>query len=582
MTSPPRASLPLAVKLGAAFAVLGIAPLAATGLYVVDVNRTTLRILSQHLEGAVGDEVARAVTDDLRDAEDAIEGIGRVLVDASLDPHETERLAVARLSGESALDHVVAWNGAGALLLSFAEDGAPALRPPDALPEALRREAEANDAATGDTVRDGDETRVLVVVPLRADEETVTGYLGAYARMPSLTREVGDLAAEHFSETPDAILVTDVHGHVIAGSMSDAEADAHAQHGIFGAVAPDVPTAWSGPFTDADGHERIGVLRPVTGRPFRVVVQVPTETVLASITDVERGVFVAVALAILVSVLAGLLVARGITRPLDGLVRLAADLGARRFDRRAEVKTKDELAVLGAAMNGAAQGLEESEARILRETAIRTDLGRYLPAEIVERVVRREQDMSLGGTRRTITVLFADVVAFTPLTTKLKPEDTVTILNELFTILTEIVFRHGGTVDKFIGDSVMAIYGAPSEQADHAARAVRTAEEMLRWLEAGNATWKERFEVTIELAIGIHTGEAVVGNVGSETRMEYTAIGDTVNVAARLEALARPQQILVTSAVKDAIDGEGFELFDGGERELPGRKQPVHVWEVST
>lgn len=582
MTTPTRASLPLAVKLGVAFAVLGIAPLAATGLYVVDVNRTTLRIGAQHLEAAVGDEVARAVDADLREAEDAIEGIGRVLVDASLDPHETERVAVARLSGESALDHVVAWNSAGALLLSFAEDGAPSLRPPDALPEALRQEAEAHDAATGETTRVDGETRVLVVVPLRADEETVTGYLGAYARMTALSREIGELAAEHFSETPDAILVTDARGHVIAASAEDPDADAHAAHGIFGAVAADVPTAWSGPFTDEGGHERIGVLRPVSGRPFRVVVQLPTETVLASIAAVQQAVFLAVGLAILVSVLAGLAVARSITRPLDALVRLAADLGARRFDRRADVKTNDELALLGGAMNAAAAGLEESEARILKETAIRTDLGRYLPAEIVERVVRREQDMRLGGARRTITVLFADVVAFTPLTTRLAPEDTVTILNELFTILTEIVFRHGGTVDKFIGDSVMAIYGAPSDQADHAARAVRTAEEMLRWLEAGNATWKERFDVTIELAIGIHTGEAIVGNVGSETRMEYTAIGDTVNVAARLEALARPQQILVTSAVKDAIDGEGIELFDGGERELPGRKQPVHVWEVAT
>ena len=230
-------------------------------------------------------------------------------------------------------------------------------------------------------------------------------------------------------------------------------------------------------------------------------------------------------------------------------------------------------------MNRASKDLEESEESLKRELAIRSDLGRYLPGELVEQIVRREREMALGGERRDVTILFADVVAFTPLTEKRSPEEVVTILNELFTILTAIVFRHGGTVDKFIGDCVMALWGAPTSQDDHAAKAVAAAEDMFRWLETGNAAWKERFDVTIRLAVGIHTGEAVVGNIGSETRMEYTAIGDAVNVAARLESIARPQQILVTQATRDAA-GDDFEYVDAGTHRLAGKEEPLQLYEV--
>ena len=201
----------------------------------------------------------------------------------------------------------------------------------------------------------------------------------------------------------------------------------------------------------------------------------------------------------------------------------------------------------------------------LQNIPIRTDLGRYIPGELVDQIVRRERDMGLGGTRREISVLFADVVGFTPMTEQLEPEHIVTILNELFTILTQIVFRHGGTVDKFLGDCVMALWGAPTEQSDHASRAVEAAEDMLSWLETGNERWQETFGVTIQLAIGVHCGTAVVGNIGSEKRMEYTAIGDVVNVAARLEAdsdgerpvhRAQNAQELRDAGWADVVDGD--------------------------
>lgn len=578
----PRVRFPIATKLSIAFALLAAAPLVGLGVYVVDLDRTTLRVLSQHLQGAVGDSVAALVDDELRGAEDGLEGIGRVLLDATLDENETTRLAEARLSGESRLDHVVAYDRDGHMLVSLAEvDAETAVRPPDTLPADLRASADHADAAMGNAVASEGGMRVLLVVPLHQGED-VSGYLASMVSLAAVDARVLERREEHFPEVADAILVTDGAGHVlVAGGEPLEAADAAARAGVLAAVDASTHAAWSGRF-DSPGGERLGTIRPVGARDLRVITQVPISIAFASIYAVERAVAIAVLVAVLIALLLGVLVARGITAPVRKLVELAAHLGARHFDKRVTVATNDELALLGHAMSEAAAGLEESEKTIRKEIEIRTDLGRYLPSEIVERVVSREQDMALGGSLRTITVLFADVVGFTPLATKLEPAQTVAILNELFSILTEIVFRHGGTVDKFVGDSVMAIWNAPSEQVDHAARALRAAEEMLRWLDAGNARWKEKYDVTIQLAIGVNTGQAVVGNIGSDRRMEYTAIGDTVNVAARLEALARPSQILVTAATREAAKDEPIDFYDGGMRELAGRRDPVHVFEVGT
>ena len=151
------------------------------------------------------------------------------------------------------------------------------------------------------------------------------------------------------------------------------------------------------------------------------------------------------------------------------------------------------------------------------------------------------------------------------------------MLNELFSLLLEIVFRHGGTIDKFIGDCVMAVWGAPVASDDHAHKALQAAEDMLRFLENANPSWQEKYGITIRLAIGVNTGAAIVGNVGSDKRMEYTVIGDTVNVAARLEGIAGPDQILVGEATYSRV-GEDFDLVSIGERTLTGRSAPSTIY----
>jgi adenylate cyclase len=172
------------------------------------------------------------------------------------------------------------------------------------------------------------------------------------------------------------------------------------------------------------------------------------------------------------------------------------------------------------------------------------------------------------------------VVGFTRLSETQPPEVIVALLNELFTFATEIIQRSGGIIDKFIGDCIMAVWGTPQSRPDDALRAVQAAEQLRRWLEVGNRRWRERWGIEIQLAIGIHTGQAVAGNVGSEKRMEYTVIGDTVNVAARIESMAQAGQILVSEATRERIAESAVELVPAGERKLHGRAATTLIFEV--
>jgi len=279
---------------------------------------------------------------------------------------------------------------------------------------------------------------------------------------------------------------------------------------------------------------------------------------------------------------AGALAATRTTRPIAALMRLTQAYAGRRFGERAEINSGDELQALGEAMSSMAQGLEASEAALERKARAQAALSRFLPEAVARAVAEGQHQLSLGGERRDVSVLFADVVSFTGFAEHAQPERVVAFLNELFTVLTEVVFRHGGTVDKFIGDSVMAIFGAPDSQEDHASRALMAAEDMHRFVAASAPAWRDAYGIDVQLAVGVNSGEAVVGNLGSETRMEYTAIGDVVNVAARLETLARPGQTLLTEEVARQCGGQGFSFSSLGQHPLRGKSKAIEVLLLET
>jgi class 3 adenylate cyclase len=217
----------------------------------------------------------------------------------------------------------------------------------------------------------------------------------------------------------------------------------------------------------------------------------------------------------------------------------------------------------------------------IQEQREKRRLSRFFSPSVVREVVRHRDELALGSSRRLITVLFSDIRGFTSISEKLSPEDVAELLREYLTRLTEAVFKHGGTVDKYVGDAVMALYNAPFDQPDHAVQAVRTGLEFQGIVKALSDHWEAKCGSPLKNGVGINTGEAVVGTLGSIQRLEYTAVGDAVNVASRLEGLTKDFASPVV--VSESTYQEVKHLFQGrylGEVTVKGREFPVKIYAV--
>jgi adenylate cyclase len=217
--------------------------------------------------------------------------------------------------------------------------------------------------------------------------------------------------------------------------------------------------------------------------------------------------------------------------------------------------------------------------RLAREEVARANYSRFMPEYVVKQLLDNPNSFRLGGANQTITVLFADIRGFTAFSEREKPEKVVKLLNRYFSAMTEIIFERGGTLDKYIGDGLMAIFGAPTASPEDAINAVKAAVAMQKRLILLNQELVLEGFGEIAVGIGLHTGEATIGYIGSDKRSEYTAIGDTVNLASRLESNARGGQILISEATAAA----SRNLIPVHPREpmtVKNRVQPVNVFEV--
>ncbi|MCM1101985.1 MAG: adenylate/guanylate cyclase domain-containing protein [Clostridium sp.] len=216
----------------------------------------------------------------------------------------------------------------------------------------------------------------------------------------------------------------------------------------------------------------------------------------------------------------------------------------------------------------------------LRKKKILSVFSTYMAPQVVEELGRSgNYQIELGGRDRDIAVLFVDIRGFTSLSESLSPEEVVGILNRYLGGVTEAVFKHEGTLDKFIGDAVMAVYNAPLDVEDYPYKAVLTGLDIVRAVEELNAGLKSDYNVEIACGVGIHCGRAVVGNIGCEYRMDYTAIGDTVNTAERLESIAKGGQVLLSEEMYERVK-ERFHAGYIGEHSLKGKQEKIKVFVV--
>lgn len=234
------------------------------------------------------------------------------------------------------------------------------------------------------------------------------------------------------------------------------------------------------------------------------------------------------------------------------------------------------LALLLSYLTGTSEQLYDERRR---RAYVRSLFERYVAPAAIDQMLAQPESYALSGQRRDLTILFSDIRGFTAMSELLSPNEVVDILNEYLSAMTEILFKHEGTIDKFEGDAILAFFNAPLEVGDHASKAVLCAQEMIERVNELQDYWQSHGRGGLKIGIGIHTGQAFVGNIGSTRRMDYTVIGDTVNLASRLQDLTKEHgvPILFSEATRHQLD-PNIETQFVANAQVKGRVQPVNVY----
>jgi adenylate cyclase len=419
---------------------------------------------------------------------------------------------------------------------------------------------------------------ITVSHPVQSPDGTFAGVFGADVDLASLS---GFLHELRLGETGMA-LVVDGQGHAVAfpgyAEWIAAHPDAEQLPSIdelgltWVQPAIDAIGAGQGATTVVDGAVpwlvRAAPMHQIPGTTWHVVVGAPVGEFVGPLWETNRRILLGSLLALLLGMLAVSGVSRGISRP----VVLLAD----QTQRVAELDLSPGLPVRSRIW----------EVQLLADAvhAMKVGLGaflRYVPATLVKQVIESGEEVAVGGRDEELTLFFSDVQGFTTISEGMEPQALAELLSEYLEVVTGVLLDNGATVDKYIGDGVMAFWGAPLPDPDHAVHACRAAVVCQQKLDELNARWEEAGRPALITRIGIHTGHAVVGNVGSSERLNYTAMGDAVNTAARLEGANKQfgTRILISSATHERL-GDDFESRPLGDVELKGKTVRMEVFEL--
>lgn len=277
---------------------------------------------------------------------------------------------------------------------------------------------------------------------------------------------------------------------------------------------------------------------------------------------------------IILSVAMAFVLGRRITQPIDRLVDASRAIGAGEYSFRFKDRRKDELGLLMEAFNEMAEGM-------LEKTQVKSALSRYVSPGVAREILSNLDNVALSGTRIEGSVLFADISGFTKLSEQTRAEDLVSMLNQYFSMITCACVANHGIVDKYLGDGVMLVFGAPEADPDHAFHAISCGLLIQKLIEHENTRREQNGQYPVNFRIGINTGSMLAGNMGSHERMEYTVVGDTVNLASRLCGIANSGEIVISREMYQRDEMKGRVL--AGEYQsirLRGISQPVTTYMV--
>lgn len=272
---------------------------------------------------------------------------------------------------------------------------------------------------------------------------------------------------------------------------------------------------------------------------------------------------------VMLSLAGSILLSRYLTKRIRNLYKATMSLKQGDFAIHLRQDGRDELGDLTQSFNDMVQELRHKE--LLQNALIR-----YVSKDVAERIILHPELIHLGGVKQQVVVLFADIRNFTRLSNQLSPEQVVTILNDYYHSLIEVVFRYQGSINNIMGDGLMVVFGIPEYVEEHTKTALDCALEMKEAIQEKTLDRRLKGLPVAEFGMGLHVGDGIVGNIGSGVRMEYTVVGQTVNIASRIETLAKPGEILVSSRVVDRVS-DHFQFSDPLPASLKGLDQPILV-----
>ncbi len=325
-------------------------------------------------------------------------------------------------------------------------------------------------------------------------------------------------------------------------------------------------------FTDpGDGDVYVGAFSRTSLGPI-VIAQASKDVILEPARVMKRSSIYTAGIILWVALFFILIFSIKLTAPIERLAEVTRRVAQGDFSIRSNVKALNEVGELGRSFDAMVGGLEERE-------KMRNVLNKFHGSSITDDLL--SGDLNLGGTRKHVTVFFSDIRDFTKFSEGHKPEEVVDMLNEYFHEMVSIINRYGGVVDKFIGDAIMAVWGAPRRAGNEELMATRACLEMRRALEVLNETRMGRGQVPIKIGMALHTGEAISGTIGSSERMEYTVIGDTVNMASRIEASTKAfgTDLLISEETAELVK-ERFRIELAGSAEVKGKSKPLKMFKV--
>lgn len=383
---------------------------------------------------------------------------------------------------------------------------------------------------------------IYIVIPSTDPEYVLLVADGFVDPNLSYTFGVPERTSKTFIESYDKVFVSPVEKHNQFGSWFSGHA----------------------PITDSRGNY-IATL----------VVEVNSQVIRNELLQTLSYLIAAGMLAILIALIVAGILSHLVTRSLEVIEDGVKKIEKGDYSAQIMLHTSDEFEHLGHSINHMVKGLTERD-------RLKLGFSRYVSEFVLNKVISSDTHF-LDGQRKKITVLFSDIREFTKLAENLAAEHVVKFLNDYFNVMIDVIFKHRGTLDKFMGDGMMVIFGAPLDDDKQEENAVRAAIDMQKAVDELNKRIQEHNIDKMNIGIGIHTGLAVVGNIGSEKRMEYTAIGDTVNIASRIEQLTKnyDAKIIVSADTMKPVQSL-FSFQDFGKAQLKGKSTDVSIYGVTS